>query len=84
MRLKLIDFGSARDMSPDGGGGIFQLGKFFSKISEEETKVAVSPIFSAPEVFVEHGNEFSFDIFSVGILFSVYIFNFVIDEKKMR
>ena len=57
--------------------------KLFDKdVNDDDDKVAVSPIFSAPEIFVDK-DPFAFDIFSIGILYSIFVFDFQRDEKKM-
>jgi serine/threonine protein kinase len=70
----LMDFGSAADLEPIGAlkrrRGL-----------ENGSRVAVSPIYCAPEVFIElHVAPTSFDIFSSGLLFCQLLFSYL-DER---
>ena len=47
--MVLIDFGSAADMDPPS------IGAFGKRIGLDDTIVAISPIYSAPETFVKLG-----------------------------
>lgn len=70
----LMDFGSAADLEPTG-----VLKK--RKGLESGSRVAVSPIYCAPEVFIELNNApTSFDIFSTGLLFCQLLFSYL-DER---
>ena len=48
--LVLIDFGSAADMDPSNS-----IGSFGKRVGLDETVVAVSPIYAAPETFIKLG-----------------------------
>lgn len=74
-RLVLIDFGSAADLSPKGW--------FAKRMGWEQDRVAVSPIYAAPEVFINPTNvkeSLSFDCFSAGLLFCQLLFQYL-DER---
>jgi len=75
----LIDFGSAADMTPQsslaafgGNGGRIGL--------DSEGRVALSPIYAAPEVFVKPDRSpLNFDSFSAALVFAQLLFN-LLDE----
>lgn len=74
-RLILIDFGSAADLSPKGW--------FAKRTGWEQDRVAVSPIYAAPEVFINPTNvqeSLSFDCFSAGLLVCQLLFQYL-DER---
>lgn len=74
-RLLLIDFGSAADLSPKGW--------FVKKMGWEQDRVAVSPIYTAPEIFINPANiqeSLSFDCFSAGLLVCQLLFQYL-DER---
>ena len=73
----LIDFGSAADLDPSPGG-------IFKKTRvgiEEENRVAISPIYTAPELFIDiRNNPQNFDVFSAALIYCQLLFNFL-DER---
>jgi serine/threonine protein phosphatase PrpC/serine/threonine protein kinase len=72
--LVLIDFGSAADMDPVKTVlfGTKRVGM------EEDGRVALSPIYSAPEVYIRpHESPFEFDVFSAALVFSQLLFNYL-------
>ena len=75
----LIDFGSAADMDPIKAKNVFSFG---SRVGlEDESRVAVSPVYSAPEIFVKWDKSpLEFDVFSVGLIFCQLLFN-LLDER---
>ena len=75
----LIDFGSAADMDPVKAKNVFSFG---SRVGlEDDSRVAVSPIYAAPETFVKWDKSpLEFDVFSVGLIFSQLLFN-LLDER---
>jgi len=75
--LVLIDFGSAADMDPVSNG-IF--GKKRVGL-EDDGRAAVSPIYSAPEIYIKPTRApYAFDVFSAGLIFSQLLFNYL-DER---
>ena len=73
--LLLMDFGSAADLEPTG------MLKRQRKGLENGNRVAVSPIYCAPEVFIEpNRNPTTFDIFSTALLFCQFLFSYL-DER---
>ena len=85
--LTLIDFGSAADLESNSNKPPFYLfgnskQNKFDVAGLDNLKVAVSPIFSAPEVFVSN-NPFAFDVFSIGMIFAMYAFDFNRDDLAM-
>jgi len=79
--LKLIDFGSAADMDTDASSkGWFGFKKERVGL-EDPGRVAVSPIYSAPEVFIQPDRApFAFDVFSSGLILCQLVFN-LLDER---
>lgn len=77
--LKLIDFGSAADMDTDTSSWF---GFKRERIGlEDPGRVAVSPIYSAPEVFIQpERSPFAFDVFSSGLILCQLVFN-LLDER---
>jgi len=75
--IVLIDFGSAADMEPiskNFWGGTTRIGL-------EDDRVAVSPIYAAPEIFIRPDySPFAFDVFSAALILSQLIFN-LLDER---
>eukprot|EP00980_Cylindrotheca_fusiformis_P007760 scaffold1648_cov115-Cylindrotheca_fusiformis.AAC.15 len=72
--ILLMDFGSAADLEPIG---ILKKRKGL----ENGSRVAVSPVYCAPEVFIDLDNApTSFDIFSSGLLFCQLLFSYL-DER---
>ncbi|GAX11464.1 hypothetical protein FisN_22Lh148 [Fistulifera solaris] len=74
-RLVLLDFGSAADLSPKGW--------FAKRMGWEQDRVAVSPIYAAPEVFINPTNvqeSLTFDCFSAGLLICQLLFQYL-DER---
>ena len=70
--LILLDFGSAADLEPRRSGGWKVLGGGGSNYwgLEDGNRVAISPIYCAPEVFVDRNRApHAFDLFSSGLLF---------------
>ena len=73
----LIDFGSAADLEP-AQGGIFR--KTYVGL-EDSNRVAISPIYAAPEVFVDRNDKpENFDVFSAALIYCQLLFNFL-DER---
>jgi len=76
-RVVLIDFGSAADLEPAKKG-------FFQKQYvglEDGSRVAISPMYAAPETFVDLKNKpENFDVFSSALLYCQLLFNFL-DER---
>ena len=73
----LIDFGSAADLEP-ASGGIFR--KTYVGL-EDSNRVAISPIYAAPEVFVDRNDKpENFDVFSAALIYCQLLFNFL-DER---
>ena len=71
--LLLMDFGSAADLEPLKGIMIPR-----RRGLENGNRVAVSPIYCAPEVFIELNNHpTAFDIFSSGLLFCQLLFSYL-------
>jgi len=81
-RLYLFDFGSAADLDPTpiaGGPGSILGGK--KRIGYDDGYAAISPIYSAPEIFIKLAeNPLSFDVFSAGLILCQLIFN-LLDER---
>ena len=86
--LRLIDFGSAADLDPSpipaGEGNTLEnllLGGT-QRVGYDEGITAVSPVYCAPEVFIEPDkNPLTFDVFSAGLVMSQLIFN-LLDERS--
>mmetsp|Transcript_15862 Transcript_15862/g.24702 ORF Transcript_15862/g.24702 Transcript_15862/m.24702 type:complete len:617 (+) Transcript_15862:52-1902(+) len=75
--LVLIDFGSSADMDPVSNG-IF--GKKRVGL-EDEGRAAISPIYSAPEVYIKPTRApHAFDVYSAGLIFCQLLFNYL-DER---
>jgi serine/threonine protein kinase len=75
--LVLMDFGSAADLEPTKGDFLRQRRKGL----EDEQRVAVSPIYTAPEIFIDLRNHpLGFDIFSSGLLFCQFVLC-LLDER---
>ena len=83
--LVLIDFGSAADIDPLPNDN-----KFFAKKRvglDDDNIVAISPIYSAPEIFIRNDNTklsnkiaYNFDTFSCALIFLQLLFN-LLDER---
>jgi serine/threonine protein kinase len=74
--LILMDFGSAADLEPSGNGILKR-----RRGLENGSRVAVSPIYCAPEIFVEANyHPTKFDIFSTGLLMCQLLFAYL-DER---
>ena len=88
-KLRLIDFGSAADLDPSpitSNSGKNALESLFSggtqRVGYDEGIVAISPIYSAPETFVQlDENPLTFDVFSAGLIMSQMLFN-LLDERS--
>ena len=87
-RLRLIDFGSAADLDPSpvpsGKGNALDnlLSGGKQRVGYDEGIVAVSPVYSAPEIFVKlDDNPLSFDVFSAGLIMSQLLLN-LLDERS--
>jgi serine/threonine protein kinase len=71
--LVLMDFGSAADLEPMGGMLLQR-----RKGLENGSRVAVSPFYCAPEVFIDvHKSPTTFDIFSSALLFCQLLFSYL-------
>lgn len=80
--LVLIDFGSAADTEPtidsDGGRSIFGKSKKIYMGLEDEHRVAVSPVYCAPEVFIDlHKAPLAFDLSSASLIFCQLLFGYL-------
>jgi serine/threonine protein kinase len=79
----LIDFGSAADLDPPskasfssilGGGG--------ERVGLDDGRVALSPIYCAPETYIKlHRSPVNFDSFSTALVFCQLLFN-LLDERS--
>ena len=81
--LVLIDFGSAADLepSPKKKGGIFGYSQQQRVGLEDSNRVAISPIYCAPEVYIDpKDHPCAFDLFSAGLLFCQLLFGYL-DER---
>ena len=69
----LLDFGSAADLEPKNKGwNKHRVGL------ENGNRVAVSPVYAAPEMFIDlHEAPTSFDIFSAGLIFCQLMFGYL-------
>jgi serine/threonine protein phosphatase PrpC/serine/threonine protein kinase len=73
--LVLIDFGSAADMDP------VQANLFTKKRIGLEDRVAVSPVYAAPEIFIKPDHSpFAFDVYSSSLIFCQLLFN-LLDKR---
>jgi len=83
-RLVLIDFGSAADLeysSATVSNGLWKSKQQVLRGLENGARVAVSPIYCAPEVFIKIKEApTAFDIFSSGLLFCQLLFGYL-DER---
>jgi serine/threonine protein kinase len=75
-KLVLLDFGSAADLEPVSRGILkTRVGM------EDGGRVAISPIYAAPEVFIDlHRAPTAFDVFSAALLFCQLLFHYF-DER---
>lgn len=90
-QLILMDFGSAADMDPPSnqsmGSSLFSsLGIDASGgrigLDSKDNIVAISPIYAAPELFVQwNKSPLSFDVFSCALLFCQLLFN-LLEERS--
>ena len=69
----LMDFGSAADLDPIGSGwNKRRVGL------ENGNRVAVSPVYAAPEIFIDvHEAPTAFDMFSAGLIFCQLLFGYL-------
>mmetsp|Transcript_37378 Transcript_37378/g.41812 ORF Transcript_37378/g.41812 Transcript_37378/m.41812 type:complete len:899 (+) Transcript_37378:23-2719(+) len=84
-KLLLMDFGSAVDLEPSSSS--ITRGKLMSSLLssqkqrvglENGNRVAVSPIYAAPEIFIDpHDAPTAFDIFSSGLIFCQLLFGYL-------
>lgn len=83
-RLVLMDFGSAADLEESiitNSVGFWKSQETVRRGLENGNRVAISPIYCAPEVFVDIKREpTAFDIFSSGLLFCQLLFGYL-DER---
>eukprot|EP00536_Pseudo-nitzschia_multiseries_P002013 jgi/Psemu1/283424/fgenesh1_pg.27_\ len=71
--LWLIDFGSAADLEPSGPGWNKQRVGL-----ESGNRVAVSPVYAAPEIFIDpYDAPTSFDVFSAGLIVCQLMFGYL-------
>jgi serine/threonine protein phosphatase PrpC/serine/threonine protein kinase len=71
--MLLMDFGSAADLELSGSGWNKQRVGL-----ENGNRVAVSPVYAAPEIFIDiHEAPTSFDIFSSGLIFCQLMFGYL-------
>lgn len=85
--LILIDFGSAADLDPSsasmttrGGGGQKLISALLKQRVglENGNRVAVSPMYSAPEIFIDpYDAPFAFDTFSCGLIVCQLLFGYL-------
>jgi serine/threonine protein phosphatase PrpC/serine/threonine protein kinase len=84
--LLLMDFGSAADLEPSSSSLTRSNGLMSSLLSSQKqrvglesgNRVAVSPVYAAPEVFIDiHDAPTSFDIFSSGLIFCQLLFGYL-------
>ena len=84
--LLLMDFGSAADLdpsTPNSSGGGFMSGLQKKRLVglEDPSRVAVSPIYAAPETFIDvHNSPTEFDIFSSALIFCQLLFGYLEDR----
>ena len=72
-RLLLMDFGSAADLEPERNGLIQRY-----RGLESGNRVAVSPIYCAPEIFIDRQyHPLAFDVFSTGLLVCQVLFAYL-------
>ncbi|CAB9503498.1 linked kinase-associated serine/threonine phosphatase 2C [Seminavis robusta] len=78
-KVYLIDFGSAADLEKSRGSGMFAANRYVGL--EDDSVVAISPIYAAPELFVDRINKpENFDVFSAALIYCQLLFNFL-DER---
>ena len=81
----LIDFGSAADLDPPSKTSAFDLvqrRRGFGRVGFEDGRVALSPVYGAPEVYVKlHRSPTNFDSFSSALVFLQLLFN-LLDERS--
>mmetsp|Transcript_7545 Transcript_7545/g.22035 ORF Transcript_7545/g.22035 Transcript_7545/m.22035 type:complete len:886 (+) Transcript_7545:233-2890(+) len=71
--LLLMDFGSAADLEKSGNGWNKQRVGL-----ENGNRVAVSPVYAAPEIFIDlYDAPTSFDVFSAGLIFCQLMFGYL-------
>ena len=73
--IKLIDFGSAADLSTAG--------PLKKNVGLSNDRVAISPIYSAPEVFIDaskRNEALNFDVFSAALMYCQLLFQYL-DER---
>jgi serine/threonine protein kinase len=86
-KVILIDFGSAADLDPLSGVSSFSFpfssgSKKYVGLDVNEQKVAVSPLYCAPEIFIDPQKApLAFDLSSCGLLFCQFIFSYL-DERS--
>ena len=87
--LLLMDFGSAADLEPSSSSLTRGSGLMSSLLSskkqrvglESGNRVAVSPVYTAPEIFIDINDApTSFDIFSSGLIFCQLLFGYLEDR----
>lgn len=77
--VSLLDFGSAADMEPVEGKGLFRRKKYVGM--DDEKRVAVSPVYAAPEIFIDtKRGPLTFDVFSAALIYCQLLFGFL-DER---
>ena len=85
--LRIIDFGSSADLEPTSNGRRGLLGLFgegTEYVGLEKGRAAVSPIYSAPEVFTDPDKApLRFDVFSVAMVYLQMVFPNLADERNM-
>lgn len=73
LNILLMDFGSAADLEPSRTGWNKQRVGL-----ENGNRVAVSPVYAAPEIFIDvHDAPTSFDVFSAGLIFCQLMFGYL-------
>jgi len=85
----LIDFGSAADLEPISGPSSsssfskpFSTMKKYVGLNVNEQRVAVSPLYCAPEIFIDPQKApLAFDLSSCGLIFCQFLFGFL-DERS--
>lgn len=79
--LVLIDFGSAADMDPAKEQSLFSAFTGPRRVGLDD-RVAVSPVYAAPEIFVKwDGSPLAFDVFSAALVFCQLLFDLTDDRS---
>lgn len=82
--LILIDFGSAGDLDPiESKTQTWWLGGKNSQVGlEDDSIVAISPMYCAPELFIQaHKSPLNYDVYSAALIFCQLLFN-LLEERQ--